>query len=69
MTESITAKQLGILQYISKNPGANKTLLIATLGAAEADLAYLAQHDMIRERAVNCFHISHFGEMVLRRSL
>lgn len=69
MAEPITAKQLGILQYISKNPNANKTLLVSTMGASEADLAYLAQHDMIREREVDCFRIAHFGEMVLRRSL
>jgi len=69
MTEPITSKQLGILQYISKNPNANKALLISTLGASEADLAYLEQHDMIREREIGCFRIAHFGEMVLRRSL
>ena len=69
MAEPITSKQLGILQYIAKNPGANKALLSATLGASEADLAYLEQHDMIREREIGCFRIAHFGEMVLRRSL
>ena len=69
MTEPITSKQLGILKYIAKNPGANKNLLISTMGASEADLTYLAQHDMIREREVGCFRIAHFGELVLRRSL
>lgn len=69
MAEPITSKQLGILQYISKNPNVNKSLLVSTLGASEADLAYLEQHDMIREREVGCFRIAHFGEMVLRRSL
>ena len=69
MAEPITSKQLGILQYISKNPNANKSLLVSALGASEADLAYLEQHDMIREREPGCFRIAHFGEMVLRRSL
>ncbi len=69
MAEPITSKQLSILQYISKNPNVNKSLLVSTLGASESDLAYLEQHDMIREREVGCFRIAHFGEMVLRRSL
>ena len=69
MAEPITAKQLGLLQYISRNPNAIKSLLISTLGASEADLAYLEQHDMIREREIGCFRIAHFGEMVLMRSL
>jgi hypothetical protein len=69
MAEPITAKQLGLLQYVSKNPNANKSVLISTLGASEADLAYLEQHDMIREPEPGCYRIAHFGEMVLRRSL
>ncbi len=69
MTQPITSKQLSILHYISKNPNADKAVLSASAGASEADLAYLVQHDLIREREVGCFHISHFGGMVLRRSL
>ena len=69
MPESITSKQLGILQFISKNPNANKHLLASTLSASEADLTYLEQHDMIREREVGCYRIAHFGELVLKRSL
>lgn len=69
MTETISARQLGLLQYISKNPGAPKAQLPAALGATDEDLAYLVKHDMIREREADCFRIAHFGEMVLRRSL
>lgn len=69
MAEPITAKQLGILQFIAKNPDRSRTILIATAGATEEDLLYLAQHDMIRERGIDTLHISHFGEMVLKRSL
>jgi hypothetical protein len=69
MTEPITPKQLGILQFIFKNPNVNKTQIISSTGAADADLAYLEQHDMIREREIGCFRVAHFGEMVLRRSL
>ncbi len=69
MTQPITSKQLNLLQFISKNPNRNKALLISTAGASEADLAYLVQHDMIREREVDCFLVSHFGQLVLKRSL
>ncbi|MBL0210089.1 MAG: hypothetical protein IPQ13_04110 [Holophagaceae bacterium] len=69
MAEPITAKQLGILQHIARNPGAPRAVLLSAMGASPADLKYLVEHDMIRERAADCFHVSHFGEMVLRRSL
>lgn len=69
MTQPITSKQLNLLQFISKNPNRNKALLITSAGATEADLAYLIQHDMIREREADCFQVSHFGGLVLKRSL
>lgn len=69
MTQPISNKQLSILQFVSKHPNVNKSVLTTSAGATEADLAYLAEHDMIRERDVDCFLISHFGGMVLRRSL
>ncbi len=69
MTQPITSKQLNLLQFISKNPNRNKAQLITSVGASEADLAYLVQHDLIREREVDCFQLSHFGGLVLKRSL
>lgn len=69
MTQPITGKQLSILQYISKHPNVSKDVLFSSVGATEADLAYLGEHDMIREREPGCFIASHFGGMVLRRSL
>jgi len=69
MVEVITARQLGILQLVAKHPGIRRERILETKDATGADLAYLEQHDMIREREVGCYRISHFGEMVLRRGL
>lgn len=69
MTQPITNNQLNLLQFISKNPNRNKAHLLRSTGASEADLAYLVQHDMIREREVDCFQVSHFGGLVLKRGL
>ncbi len=67
MAEVITARQLGILAFIAKNPGAGMAAITKGAGATAADLAYLGQHDMIREQRDGCYRIAHFGELVLRR--
>ena len=70
MAEVITARQLGILAFIGKNPGASVAAIAKGAGATAADLAYLGQHDMIREqREPGCYRIAHFGELVLRRGI
>lgn len=70
MAEVITARQLGILSFIAKNPGAGTAAIAKGAGGTAADLAYLAQHDMIREqREPGCYRVAHFGELVLRRGL
>ena len=70
MAEVITAKQLGILAFIAKNPGVATASIAKGAGATAADLAYLAQHDMIREqREPGCYRVAHFGELVLRRGV
>lgn len=69
MADVITAKQLGILAFIAKNPGASVAALEKNAGATAADLAYLGQHDMIREQREGGYRIAHFGELVLRRGL
>ena len=38
-------------------------------GATDADLAYLERHDLIRERAIGRYRVSHMGQEVLKRSL
>jgi hypothetical protein len=69
MIEVITPRQLTLLQLVARNPGIGRQRLLETKDATSADLVYLEQHDMIREREVGCYRVSHFGEMVLRRGL
>lgn len=69
MAEVITSKQLGILAFLAKHPGASAAHLEKGAGATAADLAYLGQHDMIREQREGGYRIAHFGERVLRRGL
>lgn len=68
MPEPITAKQIGILQLISKKPKISIPVLLAVKGVLESDIAYLKQNDLVREREAGCLQISHLGEMVLKRS-
>ena len=67
MVEAITPLQMALLRMVAKNPGIRRERLLEARGATAEDLAYLERHDMIREREADCFRISHFGEMVLRR--
>ena len=69
MVEVITSQQMGILQFVAKNPGISRDKLVAMKGATDADMKYLEGHDLIREREVHHYRISHFGEMVLRRGV
>ena len=69
MAEVITARQLGILAFIAKHPGAAVAAIEKGAGATAADLGYLGQHDMIREQREGGYRIAHFGELVLRRGL
>lgn len=69
MVDVITARQLAILKWVSKHPGIRREQLLELKDITPADLAYLEKHDMIREREVSCFRISHFGERVLNRGV
>jgi hypothetical protein len=57
-----------LLQLVAKHPDVARDHLIKA-GAADADLAYLERQDLIRERAVGRYRISHLGDQVLKRSL
>lgn len=69
MVDVITSPQMGLLQLISKNPGISLERLLTIKGITAADVAYLEGHDLIREREVHQYRVSHFGEMALRRGL
>ena len=68
ITEPITARQLTILQVVAKHPDVARDHLVKA-GATDADLAYLERHDLIRERAIGRYRVSHMGQEVLKRSL
>jgi len=69
MVDVITPLRLSLLQVVAKYPDIRREKLLTLKGVQDADIAYLAQHDLIREREVDCYRISHFGQMALKRSL
>ena len=69
MVEVITSQQMGILQLVAKHPGISRDKLVELKGATDVDMKYLEGHDLIREREVHHYRVSHFGEMVLRRGV
>ena len=68
MVDMITPLRLSLLQVVAKNPGIGRERLLALNGVQPADLAYLEQHDLMREREVGCFRVSHLGTMALKRA-
>ena len=68
MADVITPRQLTLLQVVAKHPDVPRDHLVKA-GATDADLAYLERNDLIRERAIGRYRVSHFGEMVLKRGL
>jgi hypothetical protein len=68
MANPITPRQLMLLQLVAKHPDVARDHMIKA-GAADADLAYLERQDLIRERSVGHYRISHMGDQVLKRSL
>lgn len=69
MVDVITPLRLSLLQVVAKHPDIHRDKLLTLKGVQDADIAYLAQHDLIREREVGCYRISHFGQMALKRGL
>lgn len=70
MVDVITPRQLALLALVAKHPGLEREKLLVVGGTtAAADLAYLEQHDLIREREVGRYRVSHLGERVLKRGL
>lgn len=69
MTEAITSLCLSLLRFVAQHPDSPRDGLLALKGVQGADLAYLVQHDLIREREPGCFRISHLGQRVLDRGL
>jgi hypothetical protein len=68
MVETITPLRLNLLQLVAKYPDVTREKLLGLKGVTEADLAYLLQHDLVREREGRC-RVSHLGQMALKRGL
>ena len=68
MAEPISSRQLTVLQVVAKHPDVARDHLVKA-GATDADLAYLERHDLIRERAIGRYRVTHMGQEVLKRSL
>ena len=68
MADAITPRQLALLQVVAKHPDVPRDHLVKA-GATDADLAYLERHDLIRERAIGRYRVSHLGQQVLKRGL
>lgn len=68
MTEPITSRQMILLQIVAKHPDVARDHLVKA-GAKDADLAYLERNDLIREREMGHYRISHMGQQVLKRGI
>ena len=68
MIDPISPRQLTLLQVVAKHPDVPRDHLIKA-GATDADLTYLERQDLIRERAIGRYRISHLGQEVLKRGL
>ncbi|MDR3685017.1 MAG: hypothetical protein P4L11_14915 [Geothrix sp.] len=68
MADPISSRQLTLLQVVARHPDVARDHL-AKAGATDADLAYLERHDLIRERAIGRYRVTHLGQEVLKRSL
>lgn len=67
--ETITPMRMNLLQLVAKYPDVTREKLLGLKGVTAADLAYLVQHDLIREREPGRFRVSHLGQMALKRGL
>ncbi len=68
MVDVITRHQLTLLALVAKHPGLEREKLLMVGGpTAAADLAYLEQHDLLREREPGRYRVSHFGDLALKR--
>ena len=69
MTEPISPGRLALLKLIAKHPGVPREKLLTIQGITEADLDFLMNLDLIRERELGQFRATHLGEQAVKRSL
>ena len=67
MTGAISPAQLRLLKMVAAHhPDVAREHLLKA-GAAEADIAWLERHDLVRETGPGRLHLSHMGRQVLKR--
>jgi hypothetical protein len=67
MADVMTPLRLSLLQVVAKHPDLHRDKLLTLKGVQAEDLAFLEQHDLIREREPGCYRIAHLGQMALKR--
>jgi len=67
MAELMTPVRLNLLQVVGRHPEVHRDKLLTLQGVTVADIAFLEQHDLIREREPGCYRISHLGQMAIKR--
>ncbi len=68
MADAITSRQMILLQLVAKHPDVARDHLVKA-GATDTDLAYLERNDLIRERELGHYRVSHMGQQVLKRNV
>jgi len=67
MSDLMTPLRLSLLKVMAGHPELRREQLLALKGVQPADLAFLEQHDLIREREPGCYRVSHLGTLALKR--
>ena len=67
MVDALTPLRLSLLQVVARNPDAPREKLLALKGVQPADLDYLLQHDLIRDREPGRYRVTHLGQLALKR--
>lgn len=68
MAEVMTPTRLKLLQAVARHADVARSKWLTMKGVEAADLDYLLQFDLIRERGEGVCRISHLGLMALKRA-
>lgn len=67
MAELMTPVRLILLKIVAGHPELHRDKLLALKGVTPGDLAFLEQNDLIREREIGFYRVSHLGTLALKR--
>nr|WP_320133377.1 hypothetical protein [uncultured Holophaga sp.] len=69
MSEVMTPPRMRLLQGVAKHPDVTRERWLAMKGVEAGDLDFLLRSDLIRERELGVYRISHLGQMALKRGM